>query len=419
MTELILGSGNDNVIVKTGTKASTNGGATWITLLNGTLDGGAGVDKLTLDDFWNGSANFSLSTTGDGIITLTTSSGTLAIKNFESLSFQNFTINLGNAGANKITGSKYNDPVLYGLGGNDTIDGGTGNDKMYGGDGNDTYYVDSASDIVDELATARSGVDTIISTISLSLIDTDGAGANGGNVENLTLAGTALTATGNALNNVLTGNASNNTLTGNAGNDTLSGGAGADTMVGGLGNDTYVVDSLADVVTEAAGQGTDTIRSSITYSLMSAANVERLMLTGTAAIDGTGTAANNTIIGNAAANHITGGGGKDTLTGAGGADIFVYKTIKDSGVGVKADVITDFAHGVDKIDLKLVDASTAAGKQAFHFVGSGALAAAGDLHAIVSGTDMLLEADTDGNGTVDFQILLKGVSTFDINDLLI
>ena len=114
--------------------------------------------------------------------------------------------------------------------------------------------------------------------------------AKAANVEALTLTGTAaINGTGNALNNTVTGNSAANVLDADGGDDTLNGGAGADTLiggtgndtlVGGLGDDTYVVDGLADVVTELAGQGTDEIRSSVTFSLLTVANVENLTLTG-------------------------------------------------------------------------------------------------------------------------------------------
>ncbi|MFN7659276.1 MAG: calcium-binding protein, partial [Dolichospermum sp.] len=104
------------------------------------------------------------------------------------------------------------------------------------------------------------------------------------NLENLTLQGTsAINGTGNTLNNIITGNTGNNVLNGGLGNDTLIGGAGADTMIGGAGNDFYYVDNTADIITENANAGTDSVFSTAaTYTLST--NVENLTLQGTIAI---------------------------------------------------------------------------------------------------------------------------------------
>ncbi|WP_293130261.1 Ig-like domain-containing protein [Microcoleus sp. bin38.metabat.b11b12b14.051] len=242
----------------------------------------------------------------------------------------------GTAGADNLTGTANADVInglagndtLNGLAGNDTLDGGLGNDQLQGGLGNDTYIVDSAGDIITELA--AQGTDEVLSSVTYTLPV---------EVENLTLTGTvAINGTGNGLANTITGNTANNTLNGGAGNDTL---------IGSAGNDIYVVDSAGDVVTEAANAGTDTVQSSVTYTLP--VNVENLTLTGTAAINGTGNGLANTITGNTANNTIDGDAGQDTLTGSAGVDTFIFR-FGQSSVSA-SDRITDFAIGSDKIDL--------------------------------------------------------------------
>ena len=188
---------------------------------------------------------------------------------------------------------------------------------MIGGNGNDGYVIDDATDTVVETSTGGAADRVFSSTISLSL-------ASYANVERATLTGAL------ALN--LTGNVGNNVLTGNTGNNLIDGGGGIDTMAGSTGNDTYIVDTAADVVTEAAAGGTaDTVRSAvISLNLANYANVENITLTGAAALNATGNSGANVIIGNTGANTIFGGGGADTFTGGSGADVFVYTSVADS-----------------------------------------------------------------------------------------
>ena len=97
-----------------------------------------------------------------------------------------------------------------------------------------------------------------------------------------------------------------------------AGSAGADTLAGALGNDTYEVNHRGDIIIEYAGQGADTVITSIdNYTL--AEHVENLSLTGMAR-NATGNALDNLIRGTAGSNVLRGGDGNDVLEGAGGAD---------------------------------------------------------------------------------------------------
>jgi hypothetical protein len=128
-----------------------------------------------------------------------------------------------------------NDDVLFGLGGNDTLDGGLGGDIMFGGPGNDTYEVDDLADLIIE--EVSQGTDTIRSSVDYDLPL---------NVENLTLTGNfQIYGAGNSLANVITGNSQRNILEGLAGADTIDGGGGNDDMYGGKGNDRIELSSTA------------------------------------------------------------------------------------------------------------------------------------------------------------------------------
>jgi len=227
--------------------------------------------------------------------------------------------------------------TLNGAGNDDILDGGAGADTMRGGQGNDLFKVDNVDDMVIEFL--DDGIDQVEASLSYTLTV---------NVENLTLTGAGnVNATGNALNNVLIGN---------SGANILNGLAGADTMAGGLGDDTYIVDNAGDVVTELSGQGSDTVESSIDYTL--GANVENLTLTG-AAVFGYGNGLANVLIGNAGNNTLNGFAGADTMTGKGGDDIYYVDNAGDvivetGGAGrdsVRSTVSYTLANFVENITL--------------------------------------------------------------------
>jgi Ca2+-binding RTX toxin-like protein len=123
-------------------------------------------------------------------------------------------------------------------------------------------------------------------------------------------------------------------------------------------------------------------------------------------------------------DFLTGGGGRDLLTGGKGADTFIFKTLSDSKPRGLRDVITDFSHGQDHIDLRVIDADTAkAGNQAFTFIAwQGFNKTAGELRAVVTdraGTELdktVISGDVNGDGKADFQVELTGTIRLDVGD---
>lgn len=338
-----------------------------------TLVGGTGADTMyggSGDDLYQVDA-------GDFVIEMLEDAGTDTVSSsvgFRLGSYLEHLSLVGTAAVNGTGNGKGN--LLNGNSGANVLDGAAGADTLAGGSGNDTYHVDESGDVVVE-SSSKGGTDTVVASISLAL---------GSHVENLTLAGSAdLHGTGNTLANVLRGNAGANVLTGGAGNDTyhvdgrdtvvetssggtdtlvssvsttlgrylehltlagtsslqgtgnayanvirgndganvLDGKAGADSMAGGYGNDTYHVDSSLDVVTESSSSsrgGVDTVISSVSRTLGS--NQEKLELTGTRDLAGTGNGLANTLRGNEGDNALDGKGGADELRGGFGNDTY-------------------------------------------------------------------------------------------------
>jgi Ca2+-binding RTX toxin-like protein len=132
------------------------------------------------------------------------------------------------------------------------------------------------------------------------------------------------------------------TVAGGSGSDTLAGGMGADTLLAGAGNDILYLDDLSGdtgyggsgddlyivrtgtgvtpVLVETAGEGYDTVVfRGPSYTMPD--NIEVLLFADTSdTVSATGSAQDNTIIGNSFANSIDGGGGADAMNGGGGTD---------------------------------------------------------------------------------------------------
>ena len=356
---------------------------------NDTIKGGNGTDTLIITE---GTVNDIISIDTSNTTNQLDISGTtvFGFERFDLTSFAGTVSFDGTAGNDWVKGGTGNDD-LSGGDGNDTLNGGTGADLLGGGKGNDTYVVDNVGDVIAEFL--NQGIDTVESSITWTLK---------ANLENLTLTGTtAINGTGNNLNNIITGN---------TGNNVLNGGAGADTLIGGAGNDSYYVDNTADSITENLNQGTDTVFSTVTYTLTT--NLEDLTLQGTTAINGTGNDLNNSITGNTGNNILTGGLGNDTLTGNAGADTLIGGFGNDSlYLGLNDNVVDNVNYVLGDATDRVYQFVRGVGGDKLNFTGIASF------DVITSGTSTLVRVSdgiggNTGFGTGQLLVTLSGTSGF-------
>ncbi|MDR6759816.1 Ca2+-binding RTX toxin-like protein, partial [Mycoplana sp. BE70] len=230
----INGTGNSGDNVITGNDADN------------VLNGGGGKDTLI-----GLGGNDTYITDGDDTIVEAANAGIDTVQSSVSFTLGANLENLILTGSKALNGTgNALDNVITGNNAANVLNGGGGKDTLIGHGGNDTYITDGGDTIVEA---ANGGIDTVQSSVSLTL---------GANLENLILTGSALNGTGNGLANVITGNRGANKLDGGAGNDTLKGDAGNDTLNGGLGKDILTGGTGKDVFvfnTKPASTNIDTI----------------------------------------------------------------------------------------------------------------------------------------------------------------
>ena len=352
------------------------------------------------------------------------------------------------ADANKVTfgtqaGTRLDDAVtgydngawLDGKGGNDSLTGGKGNDMLIGGSGRDTLNGMAGEDIADysgnyanfTITAKGNGTYEVVDRVGNQLTDlVSGVEWLVFDDKVLDLRDMSVKAL-SAVNGVFGGAGTWETFSVTPEPVVLE-------LLGTAGNDVFNVSSSTTRVAGLAG--TDTVRSSASFTL--SADVERLELTGTAAINGTGNLNADIITGNAANNilqgmagvdrlmgkdgndillggadadqlygdagndRLDGGAGQDKMYGGAGADVFVFSFASDTA-RTKSDKVLDFQTGVDKIDLSAIDADIGvAGNQAFVYGSS----ADGVASLWMSGG--YIYGDTNNDGTVDLAIYVTG-----------
>lgn len=343
---------------------------------NDTLDGGAGTDTAV---FGGLSSQYSITRRIDGSAQVSdlrsgTPDGKDLLWNIERLQFSDRLVVLDDptpassgtafaaAAGISFTGDDAAN-TLYGSGDNDILDSRAGPDKLYGLEGSDVLIGGAGADVLDggtgsdtasyQTATAGVTVDLVYRTYNTGAAYGDRLVS----IENLTGSAYADSLRGDDHANVIQGGDESDQLHGRGGDDQLLGGEGNDQLFGGAGSDTL-----------DGGAGNDVLN---------------------------------------------GGPEADILIGGAGSDTFLFQTTSVS-LPSDRDTIQDFVSGVDKIDLRQIDAnSNVASDQAFSYIGENAFSGkAGELSFV----DGVLSGDVNGDKAADFEVNVSGVSSLSATD---
>jgi aryl-phospho-beta-D-glucosidase BglC (GH1 family)/Ca2+-binding RTX toxin-like protein len=205
-----------------------------------------------------------------------------------------------------------------------------------------------------------------------------------------------------------------------AGAVTFAAGQATATVTVQVTNDT-LVESPETLTINLSGGTNVTIADGSAIGTINSDDVASLPLTGT--IMGTdvgetisGTLGNDIINALGGSDFLNGGGGADRLTGGAGNDRFVF----DNAAYANGDVITDFASGMDKLDLRSIDANLGRrGDQKFTWLDTGAFTGrAGQLHEYNLDGKHFVAGDVNGDGVADFTIEVAGTTNLVAADIL-
>ncbi|WP_439153795.1 M10 family metallopeptidase C-terminal domain-containing protein [Yoonia sp.] len=235
-------------------------------------------------------------------------------------------------------------------------------------------------------------------TIAAGVVIEDATGGNGNDM-----------LIGNDAANVLTGRTGADTLIGGGNNDSLHGNSGSDAISGTAGTNLIYGNSGADRLT--GGNGSDTIFGNAGNDIMVGGATGDLL---------NGGRGDDTLDGGAGPDILNGGIGHDRLTGGAGADTFVFDFISDSWAG-RADTITDFEVGIDRIDLSGIDADLAMqGNQSLQFGDAGNLTdTSGNIWVTVAGRDTFVHVDRDGDSIAEMGALMQNVNDLTDSDFIL